>query len=184
MRKSIHLSIFIRSSRHLTSNIIMKLNGFRLVKFLKIGTANWHFRGQNTVLLELTSAEKTQVRQASKAKTKDGNAHTIRLTLFFFLIQIKKLKFSMALPFTYVSFTKYLVFFCRCPNKETGFEGNFLTFVLAQPGRDPPSTAFSSKPISATSSFISIISSQFPAFVLSPVSWNFLSNFRQNACYL
>ncbi|KAM7534297.1 hypothetical protein Aperf_G00000114347 [Anoplocephala perfoliata] len=55
-----------------------------------------------------------------------------------------------------------------CPNTETGFTGNFHTFVLAQIGRDAPSAAFPSKPISAASSFISIISSQFPAFVLSP----------------
>ncbi|VDN99198.1 unnamed protein product [Rodentolepis nana] len=55
-----------------------------------------------------------------------------------------------------------------CPNSETGFGGNFLTYVLAQSGRDAPTTGFSPKSPSTTFSFISLISSQFPAFVLSP----------------
>ncbi|KAM3178718.1 hypothetical protein ACTXT7_001984 [Hymenolepis weldensis] len=57
-----------------------------------------------------------------------------------------------------------------CPNPETDFGGNFLTYVFAQPGRDAPTTRFSPKSLSTASSFISIISSQFPAFVLSPNS--------------
>ncbi|KAL5103000.1 hypothetical protein TcWFU_009145 [Taenia crassiceps] len=59
-----------------------------------------------------------------------------------------------------------------CPNTECGFAGNFLTYTLSQPGRDGAPLAFASKspfPSSSTS-LISIVSSLFPAFVLTPDS--------------
>ncbi|VDK36291.1 unnamed protein product [Taenia asiatica] len=56
-----------------------------------------------------------------------------------------------------------------CPNTECGFTGNFLTYTLSQPGRDGVPLAFASKsPPPSSSSLISIVSSLFPAFVLTP----------------
>ncbi|VDD76793.1 unnamed protein product [Mesocestoides corti] len=61
-----------------------------------------------------------------------------------------------------------------CPNTASGFSGSFLTYALSQRGREhdlsAPSINLSRTPPSAassSSSLISIISSQFPAFIIS-----------------